>query len=1263
MLTIVLAVSLMMADAAPAHPLITVRMNASRRQDDYRQIVEINRRHPGSVDEFWFGRAGAGPRIDILRDIWKKQLPMKELCEKAGIRCGFQQGTTLGHGSIYSSAGAGQIANGNHPFTDDAWQVTKDGRRVEMFCPRSQEVLRYEEEYAAALGETLKPVSLWLDDDLRMGYCKDDGCYCKRCLAAFGAEFGQKVTREELVRRLAGGEKKDPIRRAWRKFLSDSLAIYGAAARRGTDRTNPSCLVAYQSVEPMTLESGRDYEPLLKALSGDGKHPTSIRIGSLCYGENLDEIVYKMLGVAFETERLSRSGLRLSALSYEQEIYQREALHKTPEAIAVESALALANGCDAVTEYYWDEKRHEPLFYYEEFAATMAAWRPYFKRLAEISRTTSLGGIARFIGSDYDLCVKSSVRSGNDQDLAGIGVPLTVSSSGTRFHYVNEDTLTEWGPGDAERLFADGGVAIVTPGAVKGLRAVGGEIVKAAEASGRLKVFDIASRAAQRYPTHAERAAMLDVFDSLAGDRLPVRVDRAHRLYVYPRIDRKTRRTVAVTFYNGAAGSLLPTEVRIRRPAGAKVVWLRPESSESTLTARKGDGDELVVRTPSIPARQVATLLVLDNDAKYLDEMDLSSASCGYGGRPQSRKSFLGNPLTIGTNVYSRGVGVHAESAIVLRANGRVKCFDAIVGLDKEIEGQKYRAWNEAVLGTIRFRIIADGKKVWESPVISRKKRTPPLNVHVNLEGARIIALEAMDCLDWASYAYAHADWAEARFTLGSDGAIEVVGKDDPLVAQWGVIGRPKSQMPRINGPKVWGVRPGHPVDYYLPIAGEQPIEVEVGGDIPEGVTFDAARRMLVGCPARAGAYRMIVKAGNRFGRTEREFTLKVGETISLTPPLGWNSWNCFGAKVTDADIRRAADAIVATGLREHGWMYVNLDDGWTLPHAYEEVTPRTPTRTKEGRLLTAATFPDMKALADYIHSKGLRAGLYSSPGRATCGRFEGSYGHEEIDAATWADWGFDYLKYDWCGYQVINRKPACREEFSAPFAKMYSILRRQKRDMVLAICQYGMGNVSTWARSCGNLWRATGDLKDEWGKIYQAPEKLFEQSTFSFAGPGCWADLDMMTFGRVSTYGKHLHPCYLSNNEQYTHLALWAMTCSPILLGCDLTQLDDLTLSYLSNDDLLDIHQDALGCPALCRVAESGAYAIWKRPLDDGSTAIAIVNRLPYAQEVRLNFAREGLPWRVRQFDVWRNVDLGTVCLESVHTIPAHATLVLKCR
>jgi len=592
-----------------AHPLITVRINASRNPEAFRRIVEINKRHPGSADEYWFGRPGAGARLDVLRREFAAQVPLKALCEQAGIAPGFQQGVTLGHSSIYDPAGGGQAKAELHPFTDAAWQVDRNGKRMLMFCPRSPEVLAYEEEYAALLGEVLKPVSLWLDDDLRLGFWKPDGCFCTNCLAQFNARFGHDLTRAELVARLYGKAEKDVVRRAWRLFIAESLAIYGAAARRGADRTNPDCLVAYQSCDALSLQMGRDFNDLLRALSGKGAHPTSIRIGSGCYDEDCKSLVHKMRSVAFEVERVRRAGLRLSAVSYEQETYPRQILHKTPEAIAVESALALANGCDALTEYYWDEGRPEPIWYYEEFAAQMAAWRPYFARLAEIARRTSLGGVARFIGSDHDLLARDTLRSPTDADWQYLGVPLTVTHAAPKVWYVDAMSLAEWGAGDAERLLAGGAVALVEASCAAKLRQLGGEAIAAAFAAGRLKTFDFSTCCPARYPTHAQRAALLDALDALAGEKVPVRVERTLPFFVYPRVD-ATGRLVAVTCYNAAAGKALPTVMRLRRPVGRRVTWVRPEAEDVALKAEDSGADEITVTIPSIPARQVATVIL-----------------------------------------------------------------------------------------------------------------------------------------------------------------------------------------------------------------------------------------------------------------------------------------------------------------------------------------------------------------------------------------------------------------------------------------------------------------------------------------------------------------------------------------------------------------------------------------------------------------------------------------------------------------------------
>src|SRR5205814_3459873 len=242
------------------------------------------------------------------------------------------------------------------------------------------------------------------------------------------------------------------------------------------------------------------------------------------------------------------------------------------------------------------------------------------------------------------------------------------------------------------------------------------------------------------------------------------------------------------------------------------------------------------------------------------------------------------------------------------------------------------------------------------------------------------------------------------------------------------------------------------------------------------------------GVAQAAGSTRVTLKATNAKGTAEGQLRLQVGDRIALTPPMGWNSWNCFARAVSDEKVRAAADAMVSAGLVNHGWSYINIDDCWEVPVA----EPPENRRDADGRIRTNKNFPDMKSLADYIHSKGLRAGLYSSPGPATCAQFTASYEHELADAKQYADWGFDYLKYDWCSYGKIADQfkkqpnaPTQLEIYQHPYTVMHEALARQDRDIVFSLCQYGMGDVWEWGDKVGgNCWRTTGDITDTWASM-----------------------------------------------------------------------------------------------------------------------------------------------------------------------------------
>ena len=340
-------------------------------------------------------------------------------------------------------------------------------------------------------------------------------------------------------------------------------------------------------------------------------------------------------------------------------------------------------------------------------------------------------------------------------------------------------------------------------------------------------------------------------------------------------------------------------------------------------------------------------------------------------------------------------------------------------------------------------------------------------------------------------------------------------------------------------------------------------------------------------------------------------------QQVAQTPPMGWNSWNYFATKVTDKDIRGAADQMVATGMKDAGYIYVNIDDSWEAE------------RDASGVLHTNSKFPDMKALADYVHSKGLKIGIYSGPGTKTCGGYAASLGHEEQDANMYAEWGFDYLKYDLCSFipdvmqkQAPSDKAAQMKLMIAAYEKMGKALKaataKTGRPIVFSLCQYGWDAPWEWAPELGgNLWRTTGDVQARWQSIYDIASQ--QAGLESYAGPGHWNDPDMLEVGN----GK------LTLAENRTHFSWWAMLAAPLLAGNDLPNMKPEVKAILTNKDVIAIDQDPLGKQGK-RAYSDGEVEVWTRELQGGALAIAIINVGSDRQSThpfRLDFAKLGLP------------------------------------
>ncbi len=608
-------------------------------------------------------------------------------------------------------------------------------------------------------------------------------------------------------------------------------------------------------------------------------------------------------------------------------------------------------------------------------------------------------------------------------------------------------------------------------------------------------------------------------------------------------------------------------------------------------------------------------------DTFPLAKMDLTKMTCGSG---QARKCRAneGAPLTLGGQTYTCGVGTHAPSRFEVAVNGQGLAFTAIVGIDGEVSGD----------GSAEFLVYGDGRLLARSGVLRKSDGGRPL--FADLAGVQVVELVVTDGGD--GIACDHADWCNAVFQMAKGAR-----PDDTLAnrtTQLGILTPPPARAPRINTPAFLGARPGREILYRVPVVGEAPISVTLtpkqGEQLPQGLTWDADARILRGRLDTPGDYAFTVTAENAAGRAVKPFTLRVGGKIALTPPMGWNSWNAFGNRVSDRKMREQADALIATGLADHGYRYLNIDSAWSRNNgAKGRPELHGPERAADGTILPTRAFPDMKGLADYVHAKGLQIGIHSSPGPKTCGGSEGSYGHERQDVKTWCDWGFDYLKYDYCSYSEVAFAGSYEEKLRYPYELMGRLLSEADRDIVFSICQYGMGEVWTWgADAGGQCWRTTGDVWDGWVVVGPAIEK--QARLGRYAGPGAWNDPDMLVL-------KSDHrQCGLTPNEQYAHVSMWAMVAAPLLIGCDMTALDDFTRALLANDEVIDIDQDALGRGAEV-AGEVKLVQVWTRPLADGGRAVALFNPSRVDKTVTVDFAAFGLPTDGRLRDVWRQVDL----------------------
>jgi alpha-galactosidase len=633
-----------------------------------------------------------------------------------------------------------------------------------------------------------------------------------------------------------------------------------------------------------------------------------------------------------------------------------------------------------------------------------------------------------------------------------------------------------------------------------------------------------------------------------------------------------------------------------------------------------------------------------------LTSLDLSKIQQGWG-KPQKDKSVTGKQISIAGKIFATGLGTHSISQFDLDLRRKPARFTAFVGMD---DGAMKRP------GSVNFIISGDGKVIWESGIMKPGDQAKPVDIEIKrVKKLSLIVTDAGDGSD-----YDHADWAEAVFITKSN--IKAIGPRVAIVEPKIILTPKPGPAPHINGAKIFGVRPGSPFLFTIPVTGERPMKYEVI-NLPAGLVCDNGNGQITGVIDTPGEYSATFRVTNRLGTAERAFKIVCGETLALTPHMGWNSWYVWENHVTDKIMREAADAMVSSGMIDYGYMYVNIDDCWSIKPTAKDSTLIGEPRDKNGMINSNKRFPDMKSLTDYIHSKGLKAGIYTSPGPFTCAGHVSAYRFEEQDVTRFVEWGYDFLKYDWCSYSDVARKDTL-PDLQKPYILISEILKKQKRDIVLNLCQYGMGDVWKWGKMAGgNSWRTAGDLGGSFEGIGTALFRdgfdVYSRDSLQLYGePGAWNDPDYLLLGYLSNWNGQTVPTPLTPNEQYTHVSLWSLLAAPLIFSGDITRLDDFTLSLLTNDEVIDIDQDPLGKPGW-RISKTDNKEVWMRPLEDGSIAVGLFNRGESPSKVTVFWKDLGLSGKQIVRDLWRQKDLGKYRDKFSATVQRHGVVLIRIR
>jgi len=617
-----------------------------------------------------------------------------------------------------------------------------------------------------------------------------------------------------------------------------------------------------------------------------------------------------------------------------------------------------------------------------------------------------------------------------------------------------------------------------------------------------------------------------------------------------------------------------------------------------------------------------------------LEQISLTNGTNGFGSI-KINKSTMGNPLKMNAVTYANGVGVFSPAEINLNLFGTATRFQATVGIDDEVSAKP----NEA---NLEFRVLADNKLIWSSGIMKYTDSIRTKTIDVDITGKNFLTLITTVGSDGVNSSD-HADWVLTTITYNGTKPI-CVSKSSVILT------------PKINNGNYFFAKTDTPIMTRFNVTSFYPTTVSIS-NLPAGLTYNATRNLVSGKISTPGVYSYLLKVKNEYGADSMNITMDVRDVLDApAPPMGWNSWNVFGGEFDETKLKGIADAMVSSGMKDAGYTYLIIDDLWAAA-----------TRDANGLLQPDATkFPNgMKALADYMHSKGIKLGIYSDAALTTCGGSLGSYGNEVKDANQFAAWGIDMLKYDYCN------APSDVAAATARYKTMGDALKNSGRKILFNICEWGQLKPWLWASGAGgHTWRTTWDSRDIWnhgsydGGHCGVIQGLDSQKGLEYyAGPNRWNDPDMVMAGLYGT-GKSSSNAGangMTDLEYQSQFSLWCLLAAPIQTSFDVTKISDATKRILTNTEAIAVDQDVLGQQAT-RMAKSADTDIYVKDLADGSVAVGLFNRNnTVSQDITLNWSDIYLSGICTARDLWLHTDLATNEKGITLTVVPHETRLLK--